>query len=731
MSALGLRLLWAVGQVTLVALGALALSAVAGRRCPRTGSAVAALGLAALVVLTALALLPLPTWWAWPVGTAPAAGIPETRAAVAAAPRAEPGHIPVSSRAEVPANAAPDPDSAGGSFFWLQALWQRCGTLVRPAGDGPQPWPRLAAGLFLGGAALGLLRLVLGVWAVGRCRLRGVPVRDAALLGLLDSLRGTMGCRRAVAVRESAELGGPATVGCWRPVLLLPPTWRAWSAGELRAVLAHELAHVCRADYAAWLVARVGVALHFYHPLVYWLASRLHLQQELAADALAARPAGGQPSYLRALASLALRQEAQTSWGPVRAFLPARGTLMRRIGMLRIEERAGNSAWPRAVAVALLGAVALLASALRGPARAGDDERPPVKEATRAAFVCPPWTHGALGIYGIRPAALFADPALKKYAGLANQALAEVLKEMGASGTFPAIEDVEQVCGIVTHHYEENAKEGQRNALLLSLQVIRTTHDHDWKAFINALVPARTAIAFEGREYYHARPDDVKKAAFPGILRIISGQDSLPDGLCFYLPDARTLVLGSEEQIRQIIHRGGPEVPDWVRAAGWEGVARGVMAVALTNRGEHLKKVWQAAAKERWWPTLPGVRVVTARPSAFVFGADFDGALQLDALAGCASARDATAVANAILGLLSRGQAALGTRRGAAEGKVEPGLALLKALLDQACVGIERGADAGHKGALAHARTRARVGLAEVVDFLTRFHAEEVRDEGK
>ena len=53
-------------------------------------------------------------------------------------------------------------------------------------------------------------------------------------------------------------------------------------------MLAHELAHVRRTDYLAGLLARLGVALHFYHPLVYWLAARLHLQQELAADALAA-----------------------------------------------------------------------------------------------------------------------------------------------------------------------------------------------------------------------------------------------------------------------------------------------------------------------------------------------------------------------------------------------------------------------------------------------------------
>src|SRR5439155_1554329 len=127
-------------------------------------------------------------------------------------------------------------------------------------------------------------------------------------------------------VREATDVGGPVTVGWWRPLVLLPPQWHTWGDEELRAVLAHEVAHVRRADYAAWLVARFSVALHFYHPLAHWLAARLHLQQELAADALGACHAGGRQAYLRALARLALRQEETVCTGPARAFLPARKT---------------------------------------------------------------------------------------------------------------------------------------------------------------------------------------------------------------------------------------------------------------------------------------------------------------------------------------------------------------------------------------------------------------------
>ena len=154
-----------------------------------------------------------------------------------------------------------------------------------------------------------------------------------------------------VELREVADLAGPATAGWRRPVVLLPDDWRSWDESERRAVLAHELAHVVRGDYAAGLIARLAVALNDYHPLVHWVAGRLRLQQELAADAIGARHAGGRGGYLVALSRLALKQDGRSPCWPARAFLPARGALIRRIAMLRDETQTGtiDRPWPRAV----------------------------------------------------------------------------------------------------------------------------------------------------------------------------------------------------------------------------------------------------------------------------------------------------------------------------------------------------------------------------------------------
>jgi beta-lactamase regulating signal transducer with metallopeptidase domain len=135
-----------------------------------------------------------------------------------------------------------------------------------------------------------------------------------------------MMCPHRVEIRESPELTAPAMAGWRSAVILLPEEWRSWDGDERRAVLAHELAHVCRDDYITGVVARAAVALYFFHPLVHWLAARLRLEQELAADALGSRFAGGRARYLQSLSRLALQQDGRLGCWPVRAFLPVKGT---------------------------------------------------------------------------------------------------------------------------------------------------------------------------------------------------------------------------------------------------------------------------------------------------------------------------------------------------------------------------------------------------------------------
>jgi WD40 repeat protein/beta-lactamase regulating signal transducer with metallopeptidase domain len=186
-----------------------------------------------------------------------------------------------------------------------------------------------------------------------------------------------------VAVRESPTVISPLTLGlCW-PMILLPLVWRVWSAAERTLILRHELAHIRRRDFLAGLAAELATCLCWFHPLVWWLAGRLRLEQEYAADAGATQSATDAMAYVRCLARLALEQAGERgSLAP--AFWRRRPEILRRIDMLR---RNPNGLAPRlgkrtAWTVAVLAALAYLAVAVVGPLQSAPDDPKPADAGT-------------------------------------------------------------------------------------------------------------------------------------------------------------------------------------------------------------------------------------------------------------------------------------------------------------------------------------------------------------
>ena len=421
------------------------------------------------------------------------------------------------------------------------------------------------------------------------------------MVGLVDELRGLMGCRPTVELREVADLATPATAGWRRPMLLLPDDWRSWEDSERRAVVAHELAHILRGDYAAGLLARVVVVLHSYHPLVRWMAARLHLQQELAADSLGARFAGGRTSYLVALASLALKQDGRSPGWPARAFLPARGTLIRRIKMLRIENEAGISArgWssPKRLATAL-GLILLTVgvATLKGPARASDEPAAPLAEVNarpEPVDIVTPFdlsyvSEGSMGVVAVRPAAAIrrlgmGAPMLKELLG---GDLSDLLGEFAGGKskvdtTRPGFlklgpEDIETVVTAIKFGKTKGPEK------LHTIEVgeaggvtVRTVAPFDWPGFFRQWTMDLEEVQ-EARGVYHK----IKVPMFADLGMHVG----------IYLPDDRTLVYEKEDAIKRIIARDVPSAPVYLRGADWERVSCGMLAVAINNQDDiHIK----------------------------------------------------------------------------------------------------------------------------------------------
>jgi bla regulator protein BlaR1 len=89
----------------------------------------------------------------------------------------------------------------------------------------------------------------------------------------------------AVPVLSSPAMLEPGVFGIFHPVLLLPEgIVDRLTPAHLEAIVAHELCHVRRRDNLAAAVHMAVEAIFWFHPLVWWLGTRLVEERERACD---------------------------------------------------------------------------------------------------------------------------------------------------------------------------------------------------------------------------------------------------------------------------------------------------------------------------------------------------------------------------------------------------------------------------------------------------------------
>jgi hypothetical protein len=499
---------------------------------------------------------------------------------------------------------------------------------------------------FFAALSLGLARLVLGIWAIQRLRLRSQPIDDRELSDAIAILRAELSCPREVEARETADLASPATIGWRQPIVLLPYQWRNWNHAERLAVLAHEIAHVRRGDFVAGLASQLSLALHFYHPLAHWLAARLRLEQELAADAWAAQLTGGKHAYLTTLAHMALRPYDRSLTWPARAFLPSRGTFVRRIEMLRNTSpiRHGSLSIPaRVLTISALAALGLAVAGLRGPsasvtAHAELQQSTPASPAVigvdspNLAFV----PAEAKMVLAIRPNALLKRRELRS--------LADKFKQIAPARALQAvpIEDVDQLLAFWEGMPDFPA--GAAGAPILpppSGVVLRMTKPQEWKALLNQLLGSLREARHAGQTYLTtAEPRAAGWAAFAA--------------------DDRTLVLARDDLLRELIEDRNAPPPSRPWDEAWQKVGKGQIMLALETRWirRRLAQGFPGAAGAPGQAPASDVKLDTISPlfekaQTYALSLDTSEGLAIDLVAAARSDNDAKPVADTILALLT------------------------------------------------------------------------------
>jgi beta-lactamase regulating signal transducer with metallopeptidase domain len=561
-------ILWGVLQVTLLATFGLVLHAIARRRGPEVGALTSIGTLVAILSISALAVVPLPA--SWHVSDVISAfqgwvGSPTSveQSASAESLSAATNQAAIQHR---PSTMA----SVNVAEFWKMFVDEIGPAAVQP-NIAERSWPLAVLTIFAIGSMWGVFRFVAGATALRSYRRQSRPIRDTELNRLVQALSSENDCRRHVELRETIRLSTPATLGYFRPLVLLPIDWRDWTSDELRAVLAHEIAHVARGDYVFSLIAQITLSLHFYHPLVHWLVGCLRLEQELAADARGMRATGGREAYLMTLAGMALRQhDLAVSWA-ARPFLPTRGTFMRRIEMLRDSRKQLHGSLTRGGRALLIGAVVLAALIVAGFRPAGSNELQAQPPSTGANGLATSLTRLSLDHV---PAEARVVAAVSPAIILARSDMAELQKVINGQFQpmlgFP-VEQLEQVTVAVSMNGDHQPPG--------YCVVLRSVSPQDWRGLTSRMGdPSRLESVQLGEHKYLRVKDDRHQR-------------------CLFVADERTLVIQPETKMKEAIANIGQEKPKWVFADLWARVAGGDVAIAaipMEGLGMHLDKAPQA-----------------------------------------------------------------------------------------------------------------------------------------
>lgn len=158
--------------------------------------------------------------------------------------------------------------------------------------------------LIAAGIVINLAWLALGLARLARITRRAE--RTTHFDALLRDLAPSLDTAAAIAISDDVET--PATVGTWRPVVLVPRTLLSMPERVQRAVIAHELTHVRRRDWLVTVLEQCWCALLWFHPAARSVTAHLSLAREMVVDQATLQLTRDRRGYAEALLAFATPQ---------------------------------------------------------------------------------------------------------------------------------------------------------------------------------------------------------------------------------------------------------------------------------------------------------------------------------------------------------------------------------------------------------------------------------------
>ena len=203
-------------------------------------------------------------------------------------------------------------------------------------------------------------------------RRKASKVKDPKILLLLNRLLERSPYKNDVTVYLSEKIVTPITFGFFRASIVLPLAHiNQLSLEDTEIILAHELAHIIRRDFAINIFLNLVKTIFYFHPAIWWLFDQIDSEREKATDSLALKMSHSSPvSYAKALLNFRQLQIEKSKQHPeqvvvhgfVLGFLRSKKQLLSRVENVLNKSNNRNQLASRSIALLLFAGIFLLLS---------------------------------------------------------------------------------------------------------------------------------------------------------------------------------------------------------------------------------------------------------------------------------------------------------------------------------------------------------------------------------
>ena len=180
-------------------------------------------------------------------------------------------------------------------------------------------WQLTLVAVWLAGALFMLCRLARSFGQVHHLKQKSRDPSGEVQL-LIAHIAQRCGLRKPLRVLVNDTLSSAAVMGMLKPVLFIPATMiTGLSQAQLKAVIAHEIAHIRRFDPVVNFCQSLIEAILFFNPAVAWIGRQIRMEREACCDAFGVTATGDESLYLDTLALWAEKMKSQKSPAPVGA----------------------------------------------------------------------------------------------------------------------------------------------------------------------------------------------------------------------------------------------------------------------------------------------------------------------------------------------------------------------------------------------------------------------------